>query len=144
MDFLMKKFFNSFKLVLLISLFIISVGCSAYNVSFNPSDNIHSGEQDSENAINSIASVSQSQTETDFSKLYQETFESIATVLVSNGNIGTGFIVNSQEGYIMTSSSLFSTDYNTAVEIVFSEHSFSALRGNFDNAPAVGHTVPAP
>lgn len=117
----MKKFFNSFKLVLLTSLFIISVGCSAYNVSFNPSDNIYSGEQDSENAINSIASVSQSQTETDFSKLYQETFESIATVLVSNGNIGTGFIVNSQEGYIMTSSSLFSTDYNTAVEIVFSD-----------------------
>lgn len=141
----MKKYFHLFKLIFLSSLFLFVSGCAMYtNTGTARQFDSATNEFVSDNSVNDIVPVSSSQDVTDFTKLYQETFESVVTVLVSDGNIGTGFIVNSQEGYVMTSSSLFADGKLTSSEIVLSDGSrYAAVLQDFDSVGLIGRQFSA-
>lgn len=145
MDFPMKKYFHLFKLIFLSSLLLFVSGCAMYtNTGTVRQSDSATNEFVSDNSVKDIVSVSSSHDVTDFTKLYQETFESVVTVLVSDGNIGTGFIVNSQEGYVMTSSSLFADGKLTSSEIVLSDGSrYAAVLQDFDSVGLIGRQFSA-
>ena len=139
----MKKFFEFFKFVFLSCILFLVTGCAMYtDVSGQFGNSTSLFESDS--SVNNIASVSTAQQKTDFAKLYQETFESVVTILVSDGNIGTGFLVNSQDGYVMTSSSLFDGGNETNSEIILSDGTrFNAELQNFDSIYSIGWHISA-
>ena len=141
----MKKYFHLFKLIFLSSLFLFVSGCAMYtNTGTARQFDSATNEFVSDNSVNDIVPVSSSQDVTDFTKLYQETFESVVTVLVSDGNIGTGFIVNSQDGYVMTSSSLFADGKLTSSEIVLSDgNRYAAVLQDFDSVGLIGRRFSA-
>ncbi len=142
----MKKCFDLFKLIFLSGLLLFVSSCAILYTNTDTERQINNiaNESVSDNSTNNIVSVSSSQDTTDFTKLYQETFESVVTVLVSDGNIGTGFIVNSQEGYVMTSSSLFADGNVTPSEIVLSDGSrYDVILQGVDSVGMIGRQISA-
>ena len=142
----MKKCFDLFKLIFLSGLLLFVSSCAILYTNTDTERQINNiaNESVSDNLTNNIVSVSSSQDTTDFTKLYQDTFESVVTVLVSDGNIGTGFIVNSQEGYVMTSSSLFADGNVTPSEIVLSDGSrYDVILQGVDSVGMIGRQISA-
>lgn len=141
----MKKCFDLFKFIFLSSLLLFVSACAMYTNTDTVRQTYNTANEFvSDNSINNIVSISSSQDATDFTKLYQETHESVVTVLVADGNIGTGFIVNSQEGYVMTSSSLFADGDVISSEIVLSDGSrYDAVLQSFDSIGLIGIPISA-
>lgn len=141
----MKKCFDLFKFIFLSGLLLFVSACAMYTNTGTVRQTYNTANEFvSDNSINNIVSISSSQDATDFAKLYQETHESVVTVLVADGNIGTGFIVNSQEGYVMTSSSLFADGDVMSSEIVLSDGSrYDAVLQSFDSIGLIGIPISA-
>ncbi len=76
----------------------------------------------------------------DYTLLYQSVKDAAVTVLTQNNTIGTGFIVNAERGYVLTSRSLFDESGTTSAKVVLSDNtSVEAVMQDYDGFSVFGN-----
>ena len=95
----MKRIYRTLIFIFTVILLLVMTCCSGVST---PKGSV------SENSTTNALSASETQqNDIDFSQLYSATYKSVISVETSKGNIGSGFIVDSDAGYAITSSTLY-------------------------------------
>lgn len=110
-----KRSFLSGICLLLVAFFLISAAaCSFHKQPSEPSDSGSGDASFSGNNSDYVGNIGYEEgrsEDADFESLYEQTYRSVVTVSVSQSGgqpqTGTGFIVDSEDGIVVTSSSLF-------------------------------------
>ena len=110
-----KRSFLSGICLLLVAFFLISAAaCSFHKQPSEPSDSGSGDASFSGNNSDYVGNIEYEEglsEDADFESLYEQTYRSVVTVSVSQSGgqpqTGTGFIVDSEDGIVVTSSSLF-------------------------------------
>lgn len=145
----MKKLSRSLISLVFVLLFLVSfIGCSI--PQFSDQNSLKDENFSGDNSDYSISSDYSEQTQknaVDFSALYEDTYRSVVTVCVDHENTGaptagTGIIIDSDNGYLLTSSSLF--EYTAGNRTYKTDCSVRLYNGDICNASLQGYAAQRP
>lgn len=106
-----KKAVLAISLVLVFCLTLFATACSIGGSNSTVDDEKDSFSGDNSDYVENIEYDDAAESGTDFEALYENTYRSVVTIeLEGTDKTGTGFIVDSENGFVVTSSSIFEAD----------------------------------
>ena len=127
----MRKILNLISLLLVLTVGMMSA-CSMQSERQH-TDSLLQSQEVSE-------TITSANADTDYTLLYQTVKDAVVTVLTQDSAVGTGYIVNAKEGYVLTSSSLFDESRTTSSKVIFSDHtSVDAVLQDYDGMSVFGN-----